>query len=150
MTETHVVSALREKRAELSGEVRKIEKTLHRLKVMLQSIDNTIRVFSPDLDPATIEPKRPRHRSGLFKQGELPRLCADQLRASDGPISAQDMMHAICAAKGIQLSSEVTERVLTIMRTMLKRGEVTRHGEAPHVVWMLTTDGHREDTKAGK
>lgn len=76
MTETHVVSALRAKRAELGGEVRKIERTLHRLKVMLQSIDNTIRVFQPDLDPATIEPKRPRHRSGLFKQGELPRLGA--------------------------------------------------------------------------
>ncbi len=46
-------------------------------------------------------------------------------------------MHAITAAKGLDLSSEVTERILTIMRSMLQRGEVTRHGEAPHVVWML-------------
>ena len=138
MTETHVVSALRAKRAELGGEVRKIEKTLHRLKVMLQSIDNTIRVFSPDLDPATIEPKRPRHRSGLFKQGELPRLCADQLRAADGPLSAVDMMEAITAAKGIEPQSVITESVLTIMRAMLKRGEVTRYGEAPHVRWLLS------------
>lgn len=140
MTETHVVSALRAKRAELGGEVRKLEKTLHRLKVMLHSIDNTIRVFQPDLDPATIEPKRPRNRSGLFKQGELKRRCVDHLRVADGPISAMDMAEAITAAKGIATSSVITESVLTVMRAMLKRGEVTRYGEAPHVRWLLTAD----------
>jgi hypothetical protein len=47
MAETHVISALRAKRAEISGYIHELEKKVKRMRVNLSHIDATIRVFAP-------------------------------------------------------------------------------------------------------
>jgi cell fate (sporulation/competence/biofilm development) regulator YlbF (YheA/YmcA/DUF963 family) len=47
MTETHVVSALRAKRAEMSGYIHELEKKIGRLRASLIHIDESLRLFSP-------------------------------------------------------------------------------------------------------
>ena len=47
MAETHVISALREKRAELSGELIAAEKRIIQLRADLESLDGALRVFDP-------------------------------------------------------------------------------------------------------
>jgi len=54
MAETHVISALRAKRAEVSGYIHDLEKKVRHMCVNLSHIDATIRVFSPNLNPDDI------------------------------------------------------------------------------------------------
>jgi hypothetical protein len=79
-----LLSALRAKRAEIAGHIHDIEKKLARYRVSLASIDATIRVFSPELDPDAIPPKRTYRRTRYFSKGELSRRCLDVLRKADG------------------------------------------------------------------
>jgi hypothetical protein len=84
MAETHVVSALRAKRPEVSGYIHYLEKKVKTWRVRLAHIDATIKIFSPEIDPEAIPPRRSYRRSGYFKKGEFARLCLDELRKADG------------------------------------------------------------------
>jgi hypothetical protein len=57
MAEPHVVTALRAKRAEISGHVHDLERKLARHRANLANIDATVRLFAPELNPDTIPPK---------------------------------------------------------------------------------------------
>ena len=74
MAESHVISALKLKRAELSGHIKDLERRINRQRANLASLDATIRLFSPEMNPDAIPPKRRYRQSGYFKQHELPRL----------------------------------------------------------------------------
>src|ERR1700690_1110322 len=102
MAETHVVSALRAKRAEISGYIHDLEKKVKRMRANLAHIDATIRVFAPDLNPDSIPPKRRYRRSRSFAKGELFRRCLDALRAANGlPIAAGEIAQAAMADKSM-------------------------------------------------
>ena len=49
MAETHVVSALVDKRAELAGQITRFEQQLGQFRADLTHVDATIRLFAPDL-----------------------------------------------------------------------------------------------------
>ena len=80
MAESHVVSALVDKRAELTGQIVRIEQQLGRVRADLVHIDATIRLFAPKLEPETIPPKVIRRRDGWFEPGEVKRRVLDTLR----------------------------------------------------------------------
>lgn len=67
MSTPHVVSALRAKRAKISGHIRDFEKRLFGLRMNLANVDATIRLFAPDMDPTAIVPKRPHKRDMDFE-----------------------------------------------------------------------------------
>ena len=56
MTDPHVISALREKRAELSGELIAAEKRIVQLRADIGSLDGAIHVFDPTAEPDKIRP----------------------------------------------------------------------------------------------
>ena len=80
MAELHVVSALRNKRAELAGMVGQLEQQLARQRTNLAHLDATMRLFDPDIRPQEIRAKRQRARSAWFRQGECLRRIHDELR----------------------------------------------------------------------
>jgi len=51
MTDTHIISALRVKRAEISGHIHDLEKRIARQRANLANLDATIKLFSPDANP---------------------------------------------------------------------------------------------------
>jgi len=53
----HVLSALKEKRARLSGELKVTEARVVALRVDLASVDACLRIFHSDIDPEAILPK---------------------------------------------------------------------------------------------
>ncbi len=92
MSEPHIVSTLRRKRAEIGGCIRDMELQIERQRAALAHIDATIRLFSPDADPEAIPPKRTYRRTRYFARGELSRLCLDVLRKAQGkPITAVEV-----------------------------------------------------------
>ena len=80
MGEPHVVSALRQRRVELSGHIIELEKRLAQERESLASLDATIKQFAPNSNPREIPPKRRYKRVDYFRDYELSRLVLDALR----------------------------------------------------------------------
>ena len=62
MRYTFAISALRDKRARLLGEIESLERKAAKLRQDMANIDATLRLFHPDADPSHITPIRPRWR----------------------------------------------------------------------------------------
>ncbi len=142
MAEAHVVSALRAKRAEISGHIHDLEKRIARQRVALANLDATIRLFSPGTNPDAIPAKRPYRRTRYFGHNELSRLVMDALRLAIGPLAAADIAAAVMRAKGAAVDDAafktiVTVRALTVLRRLAKRGEVARTGTSRNAQWTV-------------
>jgi hypothetical protein len=140
MTEKHVVSALRLKRAEISGQIHDLEKRIARQRANLANLDATIKLFSPGANPDAIPPKRAYRRTRYFAHNELSRLTQDVLRTASGPLRAAEIAAAVMQAKGMPpgdtaFKEIVSERVLTVLRRLAKRGAVVKHGTSRNTQW---------------
>src|SRR6202043_980854 len=135
MTNSHVVSALRLKRAEISGHIHDIEKRIARQRANLANLDATIKLFSPGTNPDAIPPKRPYRRTRYFAHNELSRLTQDALRTAAGSLTSAEIAGAILQANGmpsgdVQLKEIVTDRALTALRRLAKRGAAVKSGSS--------------------
>src|SRR5580704_19317669 len=101
MTTSHVISALRLKRAEISGHVHDLEKRIARQRASLANLDATIKLFSPGTNPDAIPPKRVYRRTRYFAHNELSRLTQDALRTASGPLTSAQIAAAVMQAKGM-------------------------------------------------
>src|SRR5664279_3543493 len=140
MAGPHVISALRTKRAEISGYIHDLEKRIARQRANLASLDATIRLFAPGTNPDAIPAKRPYRRTRYFARNELSRLVMDALRLATGPLAATDIATAIMGVKGAALDDAafkaiVAERVLNVLRGLAKRSEVVRIGTSRNAQW---------------
>ena len=142
MTNTHVVSALRLKRAEISGHIHDLEKRIARQRANLANLDATIKLFSPGTNPDAIPAKRPYRRTRYFAHNELSRLTQDALRTASGPLTSAEIAAAVMQAKVMPpgdaaFKEIVAERVLTVLRRLAKRGAVINHGTSRDAKWAL-------------
>jgi hypothetical protein len=143
MAETHAISALRAKRAEVSGCIHDLEKKVKRMRANLAHIDATIRVFAPDLNPNSNPPKRRYRRTRYFAHAELSRRCLDTLRKANGaPITATEIAKVAMADKGMSADdtaqvAAVTEMVLLSLGRLRRRGAVTKTGTSRDAKWAL-------------
>lgn len=100
MAESHVVSALVRKRAEVSGEIKHYENLLKQARTALQSIDQTIHLFDENYDLRSIKSKRV-HKERYLKSGEAKVLILDTLRSSKEPLNTNDISEKITLYKGL-------------------------------------------------
>ena len=133
MTETHVVSALRLKRAEISGHIHDFEKRIARQRANLANLDGTIKLFLPGTNPDAIPPKRAYRRTRYFAHNELSRLTQDALRTASGPLTSSEIAATVMRAKEMPpgdaaFKEIVATRVLTVLRRLAKRGAAIKSG----------------------
>lgn len=142
MTNSHVISALRLKRAELSGHIHDLEKRIVRQRANLANLDATIKLFSPGTNPDAIPPKRVYRRTRYFAHNELSRLTQDALRAASGPLTSAEIAAAVIQAKGMPpgdaaFKEIVAARALTVLRRLAKHGTVVKSGTSRNARWAL-------------
>ncbi len=143
MPEPHVVTALRAKRAEISGYIHDLERKLARHRASLAALDATIRLYAPELNPDSIPPKRTYRRTRYFAKGELARRILSALREASGkPMTTAAITCAIVADKGFPvgegaLSEAVSDMALTVLRRLSKRETVTKSGTSRNAQWVL-------------
>src|SRR6202035_3407557 len=142
MTNSHVVSALRLKRAEISGHIHDLEKRIARQRANLANLDATIKLFSPDISPDSIPPKRAYRRTRYFARNKLSRLTQDALRTASGPLTSAEIAAAVMQAKGMPpddaaFKEIVAARALTVLRHLAKRGAVAKPGTSRNAKWVL-------------
>jgi hypothetical protein len=66
----YALAALRERRAEIAGEITSTERRLAYLREALGHIDGTLRLFDPAADPSAIPRRRPYKQVKLFGAGK--------------------------------------------------------------------------------
>jgi len=140
MTNSHVVSALRLRRADISGHIHDLEKRIARQRASLANLDATIKLFSPGTNPDAIPAKRLYRRTRYFAHNELSRLTQDALRSASGPLTAAGIADAVMQVKGMPLDDAafkeiVAERVLTVLRRLAKRGDAVKSGISRDAKW---------------
>jgi hypothetical protein len=142
MADTHVISALRLKRAEISGHIHDLEKRVARQRANLANLDATIKLFSPGINPDAIPPKRVYRRTRYFAHNELSRLTQDALRIATAPLTSAGIADAVMQAKGMPSGDTafkeiVAARALTVLRRLVKRGTVVKRGTSRDAKWTL-------------
>lgn len=113
MSETHVVSALVAKRAELTGRIEHFQSQIRQTSMDLDHLDATLLLFSPDYDLLGIKPKGIRTTNPWFAKGEISRLALDTLRTASEPLSTCDIADVLIARKEIVIEgTKERERLL--------------------------------------
>ena len=124
MGEPHVVSALRDKRSELSGLIAQLERQIDQHRANLTHVDAVIRLYAPEIEVETIPAKLVRDRNSWFRPGECVRLACDLLRDAPEPLPTSAIITDLIRLKGIP-EGDVRARDL-IQRTVLSTFERTR------------------------
>jgi len=128
MGEPHVISALSDKRAEISGLIRALETKIGKHRAELIHLDATIRLLAPDMVPDAIRPRAPRQRNDWFEHGECARLVydalRDALRDAPAPLATAEIARRLMATKGLPLDDERTRAL--VHKTVL--GSLNRAG----------------------
>ena len=131
MTESHVVSALIRKRAELAGQIEHAQTTLRQLIIDLDNLDATLRLFEPDIELEDIKPKPFPPRHAAFK-GEVARVIFSALRQPDRPLSTHELTQMVMAERGMNTADR------KLVKTIGKRvGSCLRHHRSKGVVRSL-------------
>ena len=123
----YALSALTQRRGELTTEIANLERQLRHRKELKVHIDATLKLLNPDIDVDKIKGKRVPKRVKLFRQGELGRMILDALRKAGGkPISTAEIVNDILAAGGHGEGARrtVAGRVRSNLAYLERRGKV--------------------------
>jgi hypothetical protein len=140
MAEMHVVSALRNERAELAGMVGQLEQQLARQRTNLAHLDATMRLLDPDIRSQEIRAKQQRARSAWFRQGECLRRIHDELRNAAQPLTTRDLAERIMRAKAVPASDDCSRELIqkAVLGLLNRVKETIARVEATRVVsWRL-------------
>lgn len=141
MAESHVVSALRDKRAEVSGLIADLERRIAQQRTDLVHVDAVLRLYAPDLEPASIPVKAVRRNHGWFKRGELSRLVLDVLRITPVPMTLKAIAAEVMTRRHLDPADERTVHLIVkLVRNTLTRQArdlVERIAEGRMVTWRV-------------
>lgn len=129
----HVLPGLVKRRAELAGELAKVQGQVQQLHADLSSLDAVIRQFDPEYPVGNIRP-RYRRQPSAAETGSMSRAVLDHLRRADGPLSAQEIADLIIAERGLNAADR------GLARTMRKRVDMAlRYQRTNGIVEELST-----------
>lgn len=143
MANSHVVSGLLDKRAEISGLINKHQAEINKLNQSLDALDSTIKLFSPEIDLRHHRPKTIRERNHFFKNGECIRLILDVLREAREPLTPVVITSQIIHLKSLSIDGEEVEHVRNTVYAALaaneKKGLIQQIKDSTGVkAWRLT------------
>jgi len=136
------VNALRNKRAEILGDLAVHQAAIDQLRADLIHVDAVMRLFDPETNPEDIAGKRRLPpRTEIFARGEYTRIIYDSIRKR-GTISANELSDIAMAAKGMPesdraLRHDLANRFHNMLHHLRRRGKLTKIGHGPGVRWKL-------------
>ena len=142
MADTHVISALVKKRAELRGDIIHYKQLIATLDKDLQTIDATIKIFDVDYDISSIKPVR-KGRNRFFNNGEAKVLVLEVLKNSSLPISTDKISEIIATNKNLSFEnktdkSNFQKSILLALNTCLSNNlveKVSKNGLS--IIWKI-------------
>jgi hypothetical protein len=132
MAESHVVTGLVAKRAELAGRIEAARRQLEQLEADVGHLDGAIKLFAPDYKLEDIRAKPARRRNRLFVQGECQRLILEIFRDAAQPLSAARLAEVLAQRKGLESSPAVLDLVrksaLGAVKRLVGKGVIVAAG----------------------
>jgi len=135
MAEPHVISALRAKRAELSGDLIAAQKRLEKIRDDLDAVDRTLRVFDPRQHPERIRPIVKRKGDRMFGYGECTRAILSVLRDAPEPMTVDQVAERVAldcriATEAPDVATTLRWRVKAALGRLASRGIVSGGGKS--------------------
>ncbi len=142
MADTHVISALVKKRAELRGDIIHYKQLIATLDKDLQTIDATIKIFDVDYDISSIKPVI-KSRNRFFNNGEAKVLVLEVLKSNKLPLSTDKISEIIATNRNLAFEnktdkSNFQKSILLALNTCLSNGiveKVSKNGLS--IVWKI-------------
>jgi hypothetical protein len=138
-----VIEALLAKRSDIHSAIAELERQVRKHKAEIAKLDDTIRLFAPDVVQAKRAVTR-FARSAHFVTGELTRRCQTALREADGvgvtadAIALQAMREKALDLGDGELRQDMARRILWTLNRMLSRGAVAKRGNGAGAEWSLS------------
>lgn len=128
MSETHAISLLKKKRAEIAGQIDHLYAQLEQARAGLVHIEGALRIFGYEGSVAEL-PRKKFTTKSLFKRNEASRFIFDQLRAAPTGLITSEIAERFFLSKGWDLrDKELLDRVKhrfgNVLLKHAKRGEV--------------------------
>ena len=141
MAETHVISALVNKRSELLGEIQHYEKLIKEYKSNLTTVDKTIHIFDKSYDLRTIKSKRVT-RNSYFSSGEATKMVLDVLRKASNPLKTDAISDIVASKKSLLLDDKervnFQKSIIYALNSCEQRGLINRVGkDGLVIVWQI-------------
>ena len=140
MGTSSVISALREKRSEVSEILKNLERQASARRADLAHLDATIRLFDPDDNVFAARPARRRRNHSWFRQGECRRRIHDVLRDASEPMTTRVIVEKIMATKSLSVNdARVRELIYKTVLGSLNRATDTieRTQAAASAAWQV-------------
>jgi hypothetical protein len=112
VADSHVISALRSKYAELVGLIAKHERDVERWRTDAAHIEAAIRMFDSGHDVASITGKRPKKPSRWVRQGHGTRTALEVLKQAERPLTAHEIALASMRLRGMPIEDGVTVKAV--------------------------------------
>ena len=123
MGQTHIISGLVTKRAEIDGQIIARLAEIKDLKQVLHHLNRTIKVFSPEFDLRTIRATRTNTHNALFAHGEAQRLVLGVMRECGEAMTSRQITDSLIERKGFEVLSSTITRVQKNVLNVLRRLE---------------------------
>lgn len=141
MADTHVISALVNKRARIDGEIKMRRYQIMRLEIELAHVDHVIKMFQPSYDISKIATKRSfvKNPAGT-PRGSGSREALTVLRESGEPLASSEIARRVLAKQGRPDTPETRGMLAnTIHSTFSRRldGAVKLDASAYPARWLL-------------
>ncbi|MCT7563638.1 hypothetical protein N5U23_06350 [Aliarcobacter butzleri] len=143
MADTHVISALVKKRAELRGDIIHYKQLIATLDKDLQTIDATIKIFEPDYKFGSEKVVNKHTRNRFFNNGEAKVLVLEILKNSEVPISTDKISDIIAVNRGLSFEnktdkSNFQKSILLALNTCLSNNLVEKVSkDGLSIIWKI-------------
>jgi hypothetical protein len=118
MAEAHVLSALKEKRARIAGELHAAKLRVMALQTDLGSVDNRLRLFDANLDPNDIEPKVTISRDPTWlPKGAGTRTALTILRETGDAMTSQELAACILQRYGRPIEEGPLKKLVSTLHS---------------------------------
>jgi len=143
MADTHVVSALKEKRIKLATEIERLREELRRRMIDLDHCEATLKLFDPTVQISELGPRKmPQVLADIH--GDTGRVILDTLRTATAPLPTTKICETIMKARGLDTDDKALCRLM-MKRTIanlkhwsLKRGLIrSLPGRGQEYVWEI-------------
>jgi hypothetical protein len=143
MAEPPVICALAKKRAQLAGEIEAAQAKLHQMIFDLEHLDQTLSLFDPSYEIASIKPRGFRPPPDWARRGEMTRLIMDILRKAPEPLTSRDVALQLMVERAMDTNDKRLLRLMgkragVALKTLRQKGGV-RSEQMPgmYQVWTL-------------
>jgi hypothetical protein len=111
MTDTHVVSALKEKRIQVASQIESLQAQMRQAVIDLDHVEASLRLFDPDVDLAALSPRKVAQVLYDHK-GDTGRTILDALRESMRPLTTAQVCEAVMKARNLDTNDKALCRLM--------------------------------------